>query len=108
MGHAVHILSTDIHSKPAALTIVHTNDMHSHLLAGPSNSDYTPEQTEDDQTGGGWARIATVIKSVRASRDNPVLVLGAGEFLMGSLFHMLNQYTNIKPPTKIHLVRFSI
>jgi len=82
-------LSTDIQAKPAALTIVHTNDMHSHLLAGPSNLDYTPGQSDDDQTVGGWARIATVIKSVRASRNNPVLVLDAGDFLMGSLFHML-------------------
>jgi len=78
-------------AKPTALTIVHTNDMHSHLLAGPSNLDYTPEKTDDDQTVGGWARIATVIQSVKQSRGNPVLVLDAGDFLMGSLFHMLSR-----------------
>ena len=85
------IFATSVQARPAALTIVHTNDMHSHLLAGPSNLDYTPEQTDDDQTVGGWARIATVIKSVKESRDNPVLVLDAGDFLMGSLFHMLSR-----------------
>ncbi len=83
------IFANTVQAKPEALTILHTNDMHSHLLAGPSNLDYTPERTEDDQTVGGWARIATVIKSVKQSRDNPVLVLDAGDFLMGSLFHML-------------------
>jgi 5'-nucleotidase len=46
-------------------------------------------RTGDDQTVGGWARIATVIKSEKTTRANPTLVLDAGDFLMGSLFHMV-------------------
>jgi len=38
---------------------------------------------------GGWSRIATVIKNTKKERKNPVLVLDAGDFSMGSLFHML-------------------
>jgi len=71
------------------LTIIHTNDLHSHLLGASPNIDYTPGTTGDDQTIGGWARIATVIGQVRQKRANPVLVVDAGDFLMGSLFQIL-------------------
>jgi len=74
-----------------ALTIIHTNDMHSHFLGAPPNIEYTPSVAGDDDTIGGWARIATVIKQVKKNRNNPVLVLDAGDFLMGSLFHMLSR-----------------
>lgn len=70
------------------LTIVHTNDLHSHLLGFGPTIDYTPATTGDDKTVGGWARIATVVRRVRTERRNPVLVLDAGDFLMGSLFHL--------------------
>ncbi len=71
------------------LTIMHSNDMHSHFLGASPNIDYTPLTGGDDKTIGGWARIATVIKEVKKDRVNPVLVVDAGDFLMGSLFHML-------------------
>lgn len=74
-----------------SLTIIHSNDMHSHLLGAPPNIDYTPSGTGDDRTIGGWARIAAVIKQVKIERSNPVLVMDAGDFLMGSLFHMLSR-----------------
>jgi len=73
------------------LTIIHTNDMHSHVLGAPPNIEYTPSVTGDDETIGGWARIATVINEVKKNRQNSVLVLDAGDFLMGSLFHMLSR-----------------
>lgn len=72
-----------------SLTIIHSNDMHSHFLGASPNIDYTPMTGGDDKTLGGWARIATVIKDVKKDRPNPVLVVDAGDFLMGSLFHML-------------------
>jgi len=73
------------------ITIVHTNDLHSHLLGFSPNIDYTPLETGNDKTVGGWARIATVIQDVKQDRNNPVLVVDAGDFLMGSLFHMLSR-----------------
>jgi 5'-nucleotidase / UDP-sugar diphosphatase len=79
------------HAAERLLTIIHSNDLHSHFLGTPSNLDYTPDVTGNDHTLGGWARIATVIKAVKKDRRNPVLVLDAGDFLMGSLFHLLSR-----------------
>lgn len=73
------------------VTILHTNDMHSHFLASP-NADYTPGSTGDDATIGGIARIATQVKEVREARSGegtPVLLLDGGDFSMGTLFHLL-------------------
>jgi len=79
------------YSSENRLTILHTNDLHSHFLGFSPNGDYSPLITENDKTIGGWARIATVIKSEKRKRDNPFLVLDAGDFLMGSLFHMVSR-----------------
>jgi 5'-nucleotidase len=73
------------------LTIIHSNDMHSHFLGASPNIDYSPLTTGEDKTIGGWARIATVIKEIKKERSNPVLVVDAGDFLMGSLFHMVTR-----------------
>ena len=73
------------------ITIVHSNDMHSHFLGFSPNIDYSPLATGNDATVGGWARIASVIREVKQSRTNPVLVVDAGDFLMGSLFHLLSR-----------------
>jgi len=73
------------------LTIVHTNDLHSRFLGHSPNMDYTPLKTGDDETVGGWARIATVITTEKKKSKNPTLVLDAGDFLMGSLFHMMSR-----------------
>lgn len=73
------------------VTIMHTNDMHSVLLA-PPNADYTPGSTGDDTTIGGIARVATKIGEVRDARAGdgiPVLLLDGGDFTMGTLFHLL-------------------
>ncbi len=88
---AVLALGAPAFSQEKLFTIVHTNDMHSHLEGFAPEVDYTPLATDDDATLGGWARIATVIRNVKAERANPVLVLDAGDFLMGSLFHMVSR-----------------
>ena len=85
---AVISIAPGLSAKERRITLVHTNDLHSHLLGFYPNIDYTP-QANDDATRGGWARIMTVIKKTRAERTNPVLVVDAGDFLMGSLFHMI-------------------
>ncbi len=74
-----------------SLTIMHTNDMHSRMLA-PPNADYTPLIADGDATVGGIARIATKmgeIRTARAAASIPVLVLDGGDFTMGTLFHLL-------------------
>ncbi|NMB65755.1 MAG: bifunctional metallophosphatase/5'-nucleotidase, partial [Spirochaetes bacterium] len=70
-------------------TIIQTTDLHSHFLGFSPNIDYTPNTINDDATIGGFARIATVINNIKKSRKNPVLLLDSGDFLMGSVFHLL-------------------
>jgi len=69
-------------------TILHTNDMHSNFIGMGPASDYTPFKPNDDQTRGGYARIAAVLASRRKARtaQGPVLVLDAGDFSMGTAF----------------------
>jgi 5'-nucleotidase len=85
------VITQELNASEIQLTVIHTNDMHSHFLGASPNIDYTPSITGEDRTRGGWARIATVIKQIRQNRTNPVLVVDAGDFLMGSLFHMLSR-----------------
>jgi 5'-nucleotidase len=73
------------------LTIVHTNDLHSHFQGFSPEIDYRPEALHADKTDGGWARVAAVIFKTRKEKGHPVLVLDAGDFSMGSLFHMLTR-----------------
>ena len=85
------MISQQIVAAEKTLTIIHSNDLHSHFLGAPPNIAYTSFITGDDETIGGFARIATVIKTVKENRKNPVLILDAGDFMMGSLFHMLSR-----------------
>jgi len=90
-------LSGNLFAGEKAITIIHTNDLHSHILGFSPNIDYRPDITGGDATKGGWARIATVIKQEREKRNHPVLVLDGGDFLMGSLFHMVSREEAIEP-----------
>jgi 5'-nucleotidase/UDP-sugar diphosphatase len=83
------LCAASLAAEPKRFTILHTNDLHSHLQGVSPELDYSPLTAGDDRTIGGWSRLAAVIGAVRAERDNPVLVLDAGDFLMGSLFHMV-------------------
>lgn len=86
---ALLLLLPALHAGAAQrLTIIHTNDLHSHLLPFSPEIDFT-QATGDDTTRGGWARIAGIIHGVRQEAKNPVLLFDAGDFLMGSLFHMV-------------------
>jgi len=69
-------------------TILHTNDMHSNFIGMGPASDYTPLALNDDQTRGGYARIATVLATRKQARESqgPVLVLDAGDYSMGTAF----------------------
>jgi 5'-nucleotidase len=83
--------SANLFAGEKILTIIHTNDLHSHLLGFSPIIDYRPDITGGDGTRGGWARMATVIKQEKEKRKNPVFILDAGDFLMGSLFHMISR-----------------
>jgi 5'-nucleotidase len=69
-------------------TILHTNDMHSNFIGMGPSADYTPFTLNDDATRGGYARLAALIASRKAARQDqgPVLVLDAGDYSMGTPF----------------------
>jgi 5'-nucleotidase len=74
------------------LVILHTNDLHSHLQGFGPEQDYTPLDVDDDATEGGAARLAAAIGAARAraaEAETPVLLLDAGDFMMGTLFELL-------------------
>ena len=78
------------------ITILHTNDLHSHLLGFGPESAYTPMTVNDDKTVGGFARIATIIKTEKANDSGTTLVIDAGDFLMGTLFASLEKETGFQ------------
>jgi len=69
-------------------TILHTNDLHSNLIGMAPAADYTPFALNNDQTRGGFARLATLIARRKAARQDqgPVLILDAGDYSMGTAF----------------------
>ncbi|NJL50455.1 MAG: bifunctional metallophosphatase/5'-nucleotidase [Blastochloris sp.] len=69
-------------------TILHTNDLHSNLIGLSPASDYTPFTLNDDETRGGFARLASLIAERKEFRkaQGPVLVLDDGDYSMGTAF----------------------
>ena len=67
-------LSVNAHADEFRMTIMHTNDTHSHHEAQGRSGD------------GGAARQASVVKDIRAEVDNSLL-LDAGDRFTGTLFH---------------------
>jgi 5'-nucleotidase/UDP-sugar diphosphatase len=73
-----------------SFVILHTNDLHSHLMGVGPEADYTPATPNDDGTVGGFARLSARIQAARAAAGaTPVLLLDAGDFMMGTPFHLL-------------------
>ncbi|MCS7077097.1 MAG: metallophosphatase [Bacteroidia bacterium] len=63
-------------SKPIKITILHTNDVHSRIEPFPMDG-------SKSQGLGGFARRATLIKRIRATNPN-VLLLDAGDIIQGT------------------------
>lgn len=74
-------------SKSGKLIILHTNDIHSNLTGFSPESEYTPCVINNDLTLAGFARMATIIKNEKEKNNDNLLVVDAGDFLMGSFFH---------------------
>ncbi len=78
------------------LVILHTNDMHSKLTGFGPELAYTPLTVDDDKTVGGFARLATIIKQEKKENGDKLLVLDAGDFLMGTIFQALEPETGFE------------
>lgn len=66
---------------PTKITILHTNDMHSHIDPFPNNHRKYPSL-------GGMSKIAYQVKQVRAEEKN-VLLLDAGDIFQGTPYFNL-------------------
>ncbi|HVN57331.1 MAG TPA: bifunctional UDP-sugar hydrolase/5'-nucleotidase [Bacteroidales bacterium] len=87
-----------VYCQDKKIVILHTNDMHSRLNGFAPESAYSPLTVNDDKTIGGFSRIATVIKSEKQKKDQVTLVIDAGDFLMGTLFHTVEERTGFQLP----------
>ncbi len=78
------------------LTILHTNDFHSHLLGYAPETAYTPFETDGDPTVGGLSGLQQ--SSRRYGRRIPAstLVVDAGDCHMGTLFQALEPETGFQ------------
>ena len=73
-GLSMPFNSVDLNKKQKKLTILHTNDMHSHIF---------PFKSGKYKGLGGMAERASLIKSIRERNDN-VLLLDAGDIFQGT------------------------
>jgi 5'-nucleotidase/UDP-sugar diphosphatase len=78
------------------IVILHTNDLHSRLYGFSPESAYSPAQTGNDNTKGGFARIAAIIKEEMLKNPGATITIDAGDFLMGTLFHALEVKTGFQ------------
>ncbi|MBQ8172957.1 MAG: metallophosphoesterase, partial [Mailhella sp.] len=73
--------------KSLELTVLHTNDTHSHV-AGIDK--YGNAAFSTDKSVGGLGRIASTVKSIKAEKDN-VIFVDAGDQFQGTLFFSVNK-----------------
>ncbi|MDA3880449.1 MAG: bifunctional UDP-sugar hydrolase/5'-nucleotidase [Prolixibacteraceae bacterium] len=78
-----------LNAKAQDLIILHTNDIHSHLMGLSPEVEYTPFVNDNDPTQGGFARIAGLMKAEQELNGDKLITLDAGDFLMGSLFQTI-------------------
>ncbi len=72
------------------LTILHTNDEHSHLLPHPVADDH-PDR--ENPAVGGFARLGGLISQIREEKSasgEPVMLFSGGDFIGGSAFAWLS------------------
>jgi len=85
-------LSSKGSAEQRSFIVLHTNDWQSRLLGFGPNANYSPQTVDDDDTQGGVARLATLIAQRReAAGEMPLLLLDAGDFSMGTLFHTISR-----------------
>ncbi|MDY0099113.1 MAG: bifunctional UDP-sugar hydrolase/5'-nucleotidase [Bacteroidales bacterium] len=80
------------------LVILHTNDLHSRLTGFAPESSYSPLVTGNDNTMGGFSRLAALLKKDIMLNREGTLVIDGGDFLMGTLFHGLETSDGFQLP----------
>ena len=80
------------------LVILHTNDIHSRLDGYSPSSEYSPLSLNNDKTIGGFSRLATMIRKQKKQNPQTTIVVDAGDFLMGTFFHYMEEYEAFQLP----------
>ncbi len=71
------------------LTILHTNDLHSHFDGNGPDGLYTKVVGDGDPVIGQYARLGGLIMKEKKEATGPVLVLDGGDFFGGTLYHLI-------------------
>ncbi len=71
-----------LESDEVLLKVLHTNDTHAHVDGLTVN---TANSTTETEEVGSFARLATIVKEIRAKEKN-TLLLSAGDVFQGTLF----------------------
>lgn len=84
----IPLLALADNNKTFDLTIVHTNDIHAHLLSfDKQNNDCSQKKDTQGKCFGGIARRMTAIENIRKTNKN-LLLLDAGDQLQGTMFYV--------------------
>ncbi len=89
---SVYTISGVCSQENRKIIILHSNDLHSRIDGFAPSSDYSPMTINNDNTRGGFSRLAAMIKREKALNPEEVLVLDAGDFLMGTFYHYMEEY----------------
>ncbi len=90
----------DMGDTSRSIVFLHTNDEHSHLFGfGPNVDDYPNRAPAGSGIKGSLYRRAAVMERLeqeagRAPLFSPVAKVGAGDIMMGSLFHLGNLFAS--------------
>lgn len=88
---------TDTGPRPQSIIFLHTNDEHSHHLGfAPELDDWPVPSTSPDIKGGLYRRAAVLdtLRTDAARLGSPTVLVGAGDLMMGSLFHLGNLFAS--------------
>jgi len=75
------------------LTVIGTSDLHSHLMGVGPARDYSPLVVDEDGTLSGLARVAAIIKGIKAEKEAagiPYVLVDSGDALMGDMVDLLS------------------
>ena len=92
----VYVLVPVIFLFSQKLVILHTNDMHSKLTGFGPEASYTPMTLNDDETLGGFARLATLFEEEKKQNPGAVFICDGGDFLMGTIFQVAEPQTGFQ------------
>uniref|UniRef100_V5ICS2 5'-nucleotidase n=1 Tax=Ixodes ricinus TaxID=34613 RepID=V5ICS2_IXORI len=87
------------------LTILHTNDIHSHFLQSDKRGgNCTEEKAKKKQCYGGVSRIITKVREIKKQKTN-TLFFNAGDFYQGTVWYTVLKYNIVALAIGKHDVR---